>query len=137
MNILILEDDPIRMVQFRQRLSDAGLPHTIVHCQRAAEAIAALASNRFDLILLDHDLGGRTDVDHTDTQEDCGMRVAEWFSIRPERVRMQGPIVVHSINGPAALRMVDLIGETAHIPYVWTREVWRKYIRLPNEQRTA
>lgn len=99
-------------------VSDPAMP-------RAAPAHPLLAR------VLDHDLGGRTYVDHTDAQEDCGMRVAEWLSIRPERVRDQGPIVVHSFNGPAAQRMVELIGEAAYIPFARTCEVWRKFIRLP------
>lgn len=131
MNILILEDDPIRMVQFRVRIAASG-EHSIVHCERAAEANEALGANRFDLILLDHDLGGRTYVDHTDQKEDCGMRVAEFLSIRPERVRQHGPIIVHSLNGPAAQEMVELIAEACWIPFVWTEDVWNKFLKFPS-----
>jgi len=127
MNILILEDDPLRMIAFRQRLEG----HSITHAEVAAEAIELLKKNSYDLILLDHDLGGKTYVDHTNQQEDCGMRVAEFFSIRPEQVRPHGPIVVHSLNGPAAQQMVELIGEAIWCPFVWQREIWDKYINMP------
>ena len=116
------------MVAFRQRLSG----HNITHVETSTEAVALLHQNVYDLILLDHDLGGKTYVDHTNQQEDCGMRVAEFFSIRPERVRTHGPIVVHSLNGPAAQQMVELIGEAIWCPFVWQREIWGKYINMPS-----
>ena len=127
MNILILEDDPLRVVAFRQRLGG----HDITHYERSADAVEALKANTYDLILLDHDLGGRTYVDHTDAKEDCGMRVAEYFMIHPEHVRKHGPIVVHSLNGPAAQVMVELIGEAVWIPFVWQRDIWAKYLKFP------
>lgn len=121
----------MRMIQFRNRANEGGGVLKIEHRTAAAEAIELLESTRFDLILLDHDLGGRTYVDFSDEKEDCGMRVAEWFSIRPERVSQQGPIIVHSLNGPAAQQMVELIGEASWIPFVWTADVWRKFLKIP------
>ena len=131
LNVLILEDDPIRMVQFRHRLNESGMEYTLVHAETAAYAIDHLETTPFDLVLLDHDLGGRTYVDHTDGQEDCGMRVAEYLSIRPELVNKLGPIVVHSLNGPAAQSMVGLIGEASYVPFLWMDQVWNKFLKMP------
>ena len=97
---------------------------------RSLPPFPKLEKHAFDLVFLDHDLGGRTFVDHTDEKEDCGMRVAEWFSIRPEKVRACGPIIVHSLNSPAAADMVGLIGECVYLPFAWQREVWGKYINV-------
>lgn len=130
LNVLILEDDPIRMVAFNERLTATGRKYTLTHFETAAETIEALKANTYDLILLDHDLGGRTYVDHTDVKEDCGMRVAEYFCINPAHVRKHGPIVVHSLNGPAAQQMVEFIGEAAWCPFVWQREIWTKYMNF-------
>jgi CheY-like chemotaxis protein len=132
LSVLLLEDDQARVVAFRERLTTSGQPFGLTHHERATDAIAELcAGKRYDLILLDHDLGGRTYVDHTDNKEDCGMRVAEYFMIRPEQVRKHGPIVVHSLNGPAAQQMVELIGEAVWCPFIWQREIWAKYINFP------
>ena len=115
---------------FGKRMAESGKTFLLHHVEHAADAIEMLESRTFDLVLLDHDLGGRTYVDHTNDKEDCGMRVAEWFSIRPNRVRENGPIVVHSLNGPAAQVMVELIGEAIWAPFMWQDEVWRKYISI-------
>ena len=131
MKVLLLEDDSTRVVQFRNRLNSEGVPYELVHVDRASDAIVAMLEQRFDLILLDHDLGGRTYVNFTDEQEDCGIRVAEWLSIRPERVNQQGPIIVHSLNGPAAMQMVELISEATWAPFLWTEPVWRKFLKMP------
>ena len=128
--VLLLEDDPVRVVAFRERLTATGRPFVIAHHEGSAGAIDALNGNVYDLILLDHDLGGRTYVDHTNEKEDCGMRVAEYFMIRPEHVRKHGPIVVHSLNGPAAQQMVELIGDAIWAPFVWQREIWAKYMNI-------
>lgn len=130
LSILLLEDDAVRVVAFRKRLSATGREYELTHYEKSSEAIDALKANKYDMILLDHDLGGRTYVDHTNDKEDCGMRVAEFFSIRPEQVRQHGPIVVHSLNGPAAQQMVELIGEAIWAPFLWQREIWDKYINI-------
>ena len=132
LSLLVLEDDPIRMVQFRRRMVETGLAHTITHSETASGAIEHLSQSHFDLVLLDHDLGGRTYVDHNDEAEDCGMRVAEFLSIRPELVNRIGPIIVHSLNGPAAQSMVGLIGEASWVPFLWTQAVWMKFLKMPH-----
>lgn len=125
--VLILEDDALRMEQFKNRLQG----HDVVHVETATNAIEHLSRTRFDLVLLDHDLGGRQYVDHTDEYEDCGMRVAEWLSSDPRRVRDQGPIIVHSLNGPAAQQMVELITDAIWIPFLWSSTTWSKYVKFP------
>jgi len=130
LEILLLEDDMARVVAFKKRMEQSGRDHYINHVETAVYAIDCLKVNKYDMILLDHDLGGRTYVDHTNEREDCGMRVAEYFSIRPEQVRTHGPIIVHSLNGPAAQQMVELIGEAIWAPFVWQREIWEKYITI-------
>lgn len=129
--ILLLEDDETRVIQFRRRIEGEGVPFGLTHARTAKEAITELGSSRYDLILLDHDLGGRTYVDFGNESEDCGMRVAEWLSIRPERVSQHGPILVHSLNGPAAQQMVELISEAVWAPFLWTEPVWRKFMKFP------
>lgn len=133
LKVLILEDDPARMVAFRKRLDESGRAYELDHSETAAGAILMLQHQRYDIIFLDHDLGGRTFVDHTNDKEDCGMRVAEWLSVRPSLVTETGPIIIHSLNGPAARIMNELIGEAASIPFVWMREVWGKYINIPKQ----
>ena len=131
LEILLLEDDISRVIAFKKRLDTSGRDFNITHFERSYDAIEALKVNKYDLVLLDHDLGGRTYVDHTNDKEDCGMRVAEYFMTHPEVVRTHGPIIVHSLNGPAAQQMVELIGEAIWAPFLWQREIWEKYINMP------
>ena len=116
MKVLLLEDDSTRVVQFRNRLNSEGVPYELVHVDRASDAIVAMLEQRFDLILLDHDLGGRTYVNFTDEQEDCGVRVAEWLSIRPERVNQQGPpIITFALLFPIALTALEAMAAVGRI----------------------
>ena len=63
MKVFILEDDPYRIVKFRDLLKGHDL--TIIDsCTKVEEF-----KPPYDLILLDHDLGGRQLEDH----EDCGL----------------------------------------------------------------
>lgn len=122
--VALLEDDVDRVAQFRDRLRESGVGHELLHFERADDLIAAMRMARYDLILLDHDLGGRARHGLPDATEDCGMRVAEWFAADPDRPRRQGPVVIHSLNEPAARRMAGLIAGSVMVPFAWTKGQW-------------
>lgn len=94
MKIFILEDDPQRI--------DFLWPHLMGH--QTVVIDSCTKADRFkppyDLILLDHDLGGR----QLDEHEDCGLTFVKLISaqINPDAV-----VVVHSYNPGGALRMVQ------------------------------
>ena len=112
MRIFILEDDQERVELFKEVLKNDEL--TIV--DTAESAIELLNMLSFDLILLDHDLGGLQMVGTNNTN--TGSEVVRWM------VMNQGDfptIIVHSHNPPAAESMQNQLrdnGYTCHrIPF--------------------
>lgn len=98
MKILILEDDPNRILTFRRSLIGQNL--TIV--ETATEAIKELENpeSDFSIIFLDHDLGGKIFVSEAD--ENTGSEVVRWMISNMETIPT---VVIHSHNEPAALNM--------------------------------
>jgi CheY-like chemotaxis protein len=100
--ILFLDDDKRRIHEFYKRLISAGTDITIL--ETAEACIAELQNERFDLVLLDHDLGGEIYCDSS--REDCGMEVVRWLK------KNGGPhdtYIVHTMNATAAAAMyIDL-----------------------------
>ena len=78
-----------------------GAENTVV-VKTAEEAIAALEVQRFELVSLDHDLGGQ--VYQSSQEKNCGMEVVRWIV---EHLPPIDCIVIHSWNVPASLRMAN------------------------------
>lgn len=96
MRIFILEDDPVRIKHlFRENL----IGHALTIVETVDAAIEQLAQHEFDLIFLDHDLGGKQYVDPKD--EPTGQDVADWLSQRDDRTT----VIIHSCNTVGAERM--------------------------------
>lgn len=103
MKILVLEDDQNRIDTFRTKLSR----HTLVFVETAADAIALIqseteAGTAFDVIFLDHDLGGETCIDTKNTNTGSG--VVRWM-LSYQRTLGQPHVIIHSMNTPAAESM--------------------------------
>ena len=99
MRILILDDNELRLGLF----TDVFGTHQNIMVKEAQSAIAFLQSHApFDLVMLDHDLGGEIYVDSD--REDCGMEVVRWMEIHKPIARR---VVVHSWNIPAAEIMAN------------------------------
>jgi len=94
MNILILEDD----VQRQQAFQHALKGHSVVYCASVSSAKKAFSENSFDILLLDHDLGGTED----------GATFANWL---PD---FDGEIVIHSMNVVGAANMRDALTFRTH-----------------------
>ena len=101
MKILILEDDNNRIVKFRDKLSR----HALLFVNSAADAIKLLLNEgeTFDMIFLDHDLGGEVYVDSSNTN--TGSEVVRWLISDQDRIMIQPYIIIHSLNYPAAQEM--------------------------------
>ena len=112
--VLILEDSKERQEQFKKNFKDADI--TIV--EHKAEAVAALLSQKWDYMFLDHDLGGKAYVNVE--EEDSGSGVARWLKDHPQS--MPSHIFVHSVNEAGAKNIISLIGGK-HVPFVWTKEI--------------
>jgi CheY-like chemotaxis protein len=96
--VLFLDDDRRRIAAFRELTRDDRIDLTVV--ETADECIAQLKTGRFDLVFLDHDLGGEIYCDSS--REDCGMEVVRWLA----RNRAEhGAFIVHTHNEIAGAAM--------------------------------
>lgn len=92
MKVFILEDDPARMMWFRERL----IAHELTH----AESCTHIDRFRppYDVIFLDHDLGGR----QMEAHEDDGACFARLIG---PMINPDAKVIVHSYNADGAQRI--------------------------------
>ena len=94
MRIFILEDDHARILTLRERLFNHNL--TIINSCIEVDKFQP----PYDLLLLDHDLGGRQLEGH----EDCGLTFVRL--VKP-RLSSVVPIIIHSYNPVGAADMMN------------------------------
>jgi predicted O-methyltransferase YrrM len=103
MNIFVLDDDlEIRISWFQEAYKD----HTLVYALDAVTALDILNKRKFDLIFLDHDLGGgfMQDSDYHNT----GYQVAKGLL---QTINAETNVIIHSWNPDGAKRMADVLYE--------------------------
>lgn len=123
--VLILEDDPVRIKKFKSIM--LGINAKADFTETASDAINKLKQEEYDLILLDHDLGGEIYV--ATENENTGSAVARWISENPFTYKY--PIViVHSLNPAGAEYMVSLIPHSVRIPFIWEAEKFHNTIKI-------
>lgn len=110
--VLFLDDDPQRHREFKR---DIGTNGDFVYT--AEECIEKLKSNTYDVVSLDHDLGGETFVDPNG--KNTGMEVVRFLEANalPQKL-----IVCHSYNTGAAPEMAKRLNALSHI---------EKAVRMP------
>ena len=112
MNILILEDNKERCKLFNNLRQE----HSVTITEFAHEAIRLLSLNKYDMLFLDHDLGGQEMVP---SGPGTGYEVAEFLSnnkqFKPEQ------IIVHSFNGPGSQNIMKALPEARWIPGIWLK----------------
>jgi CheY-like chemotaxis protein len=111
-SILFLDDDHNRIEQFRQHCTWCTVVET------AQEAIDKLSNEEFNIVFLDHDLGGEQMV--SSDREDCGMEVVRWISENKPTIDQ---IIVHTLNIDAGLQMVSRLKgagyPTDQVPFLY------------------
>jgi CheY-like chemotaxis protein len=105
MKILFLDDDDNR----HEIMAKICLRESITFVYDARAAIAALAEDEFDVVYLDHDLGGVTSQNRMDLAQD-GRVVARWIAANAGRFAST-TFVIHSLNFAGATEMASLIGD--------------------------
>ncbi len=111
MRVLVLDDNHNRLRAFRQRL----IGHVVVCVETAKEAIEQLEKEEFEIVFLDHDLGGEENVP---SGPGTGWEVAQWLSEHEDR--QPATIYIHSFNGPGSKNMLSLLPRARYVPGVWT-----------------
>lgn len=93
----ILEDDPERMRWFREALFETHLIDHVDSCEGISKF-----KPPYDIIFLDHDLGGRQMEMHPDS----GTTFAELLAPHLDH---QDVVVIHSYNPEGAKRMMSIL----------------------------
>jgi CheY-like chemotaxis protein len=109
MKVLVLDDEPYRHQIFQEHLSTED----VRYAWTAVEAVQALLSERFDLVLLDHDLA-------LDDPGD-GFEVAQALVETPNRETI---VIVHSDNPYGAHRMLQVLRNARSVPWHDQRNLW-------------
>ena len=104
--LFILEDDPARISYFKETF---GLLADLTIIDSCADADKFRPP--YDVIFLDHDLGGRQLVEH----EDCGLT----FVRKVQALAEASPCltIIHSYNADGAKAMQNLLPESIHAPF--------------------
>ena len=96
-SVLILEDDPERVLSFYRDFFKDNL----IVVNNADDAKWMLGMNKFDLICLDHDLGGEIFVESD--EQNTGYQVTKAI---PDTFNNAASVIIHSFNHPAARKMM-------------------------------
>jgi len=117
--ILILEDNPDRILLFRELFS--GI-HELVITDEVSEAIRFLRTTDFSWIFLDHDLkethytSGAPGYTATGIEE-TGQDVARWLAYHPEN-NPAASIIIHSLNRSGRELMKQLLIDGGRDPQI-------------------
>ena len=107
--VLFLDDDTTRQRRFAAANPGARITAT------AAETITMLMAQSWNVVHLDHDLGGEVYVDSN--RKDTGAEVVRWILANRPRI---GRVVVHTWNTVAGPRMSEDL-QRAGYDAVWVR----------------
>lgn len=113
MRILVLEDNPERIKRFRDELRFTKAYVAV----NARHAIGLLGDFRFDVVFLDHDLGGEENVESD--SKNTGAEVCRWVSMHPGNCA-DTRFIIHSLNPVGAMEMERLL-----------RDAGLKVVRIP------
>lgn len=109
MRVFILEDNKCRMTKFRSEL----IGHQVDHAKTVQDGTSLVMANKYDLIFLDHDLGGEEMVDSANSN--TGYQLAEFIaSFTPNK---ETPCVVHSCNPGGANNITRALPHAIKMPF--------------------
>jgi len=109
MRVLVLEDNEARIRKFQQELVGS----VVDFARDAEQAFGLLAANAYDLIFLDHDLGGEEMVDSGGAN--TGYQVASRLA-RDGR-NAEARVVLHSCNPAGAGMMALALPRAVRAPF--------------------
>lgn len=108
MKIFILEDNLNRIETFKQNLTG----HELFIASNIEIAKTMLKFNQFELMFIDHDLGGEVYVNSE--FPNTGYQLAKW--IRENNITYKR-LIIHSCNSIGSMNIKGLIPEAERIPF--------------------
>lgn len=135
--ILILEDDDLRVIEFKKRIAETNADINLIVVDQAIECIKHLSTQKFDIIFLDHDLGGEVLV--SSTKENTGATVARFWK-SSDNMNKYTTVVIHSLNPAGSSYMMNIISDVIgampiKVPIIWDKIWWDILIKKPLEGR--
>ena len=112
--ILVLDDDEGRLQQFRKNL----VGQMVVCVSTVDDAIEQLKKNKFDVLYLDHDLGGKVFCDSD--KEQTGFHVSVFLHDNPKYC--PEIIILHSLNPVGCNNMKNQLPTAFILPFAWQCE---------------
>lgn len=113
MKIFILEDDENRLEVLQREIPKIFPGSEILYARTAKEAKEILSKHKvFDIITLDHDLGGLVFVNSLD--ENTGYRVAQFIKQNDIQART---FICHSHNPAGAENILSALPECKRVPF--------------------
>ncbi len=109
MRVFILEDNGSRVVKFKREL----IGNRVDHAETLPAGREMIRDNEYDLIFLDHDLGGMEMVDSS--EEDTGYHLA--VLIAADDRNSGTPCIVHSCNPAGADNIVSVLPHAVKVPF--------------------
>jgi DNA-binding response OmpR family regulator len=109
MFVFILEDNPDRMKKFHKELTG----HRIHHAETAKEGMDPIEMNRYDVLLLDHDLGGEVFVDSD--FHNTGYKLAQFIAVSDRNSKT--PCIIHSCNPAGADNIQGVLKHAVLAPF--------------------
>lgn len=114
MKILIVEDNKARIKWFKEAL----IGHSVDIVESADPAISLVKEKKYDVIFLDHDLGGEEYVDSNN--DNTGYQVSK---VIKGSINCQTRIIVHSCNPVGSKNIIGCLGFGEEIPFVSLRKM--------------
>ncbi len=108
MYVFILEDDPARMKKFVREL----VCNQIDHVETVEAGKELVQQNKYDLLLLDHDLGGRQMVDSS--EENTGYQLATFIAKTQNK---DTPCITHTCNPAGADNIAGVLPHAIKVPF--------------------
>lgn len=108
MEVLVVEDNLVRIKKFKMALIGCSVDYT----DNAHEGIIFVKERKYDLIFLDHDLGGREHVSSNDPN--TGFQVAKAIKGTSNESAF---IVVHSANVVGAKNIQQELPQSVRAPF--------------------
>lgn len=110
LDILILEDDINRTFQFFKMFKGNNTQIVV----SPDECIQKLKDFKWDVLFLDHDLGGEI---YCPSDDKSGYKVAKWLEESPEYKPTK--IYLHSMNSVGRQNMKNAIPEAIELPFAF------------------
>lgn len=112
-SVFFLEDNPHRYVYFNKWIENKLDEFELVTATEADEAIEIMrARKHFDVVFLDHDLGGKVFVNSND--ENTGYQVAKFMKRNGNTFNQ---LIIHSQNPAGADNINHIFPEAMKIPF--------------------